>query len=193
AARSTRSGPARARGRPSTPSVRPGDAAGEHSKTRARTRGRGAHARACDRLAGGPVRELQRGTGRLQRRPATLELRALGQNTLADVDDRRVELRRGAFVETPQRLFAWKPLSVGPIRRHRVVRVTDQDDPRLDRNVLALPAVGIAGAVIALVAMPHDGPDFLETVDRRNDPLAELGMLLDELALLVRQGPRLGE
>ena len=72
-----------------------------------------------------------------------------------------------------------------------MVCVADEDDPRLDRNVLAELAIGIAGAVVALVAVPDDRPDFFEPVDRRDDPLAELGMLLDDLALLRRQRARL--
>src|SRR2546427_3783198 len=93
------------------------------------------------------------------------ELEALRENTLADLDHRGVELHYGTFVEAPQRLFLRQPLAVRPVGRHRVVRVADEYDPRLDRDVLASLAVGIAGAVVALVAVPNDRPDFFEPVD----------------------------
>ena len=52
-------------------------------------------------------------------------------------------------------------------------------------------AVGITGAVEALVTVAHDRSDLFEPVDRRDDPLAELRMLLDELPLLGCERPRL--
>ena len=74
-----------------------------------------------------------------------------------------------------------------------MVRIAHEDDPRLDRNLLAQLAIGIAATVEALVTVAHDRPDFFEPVDRRDDPLAQLGMLLDEPTLLLRQRARLGE
>src|SRR4029450_9788856 len=86
-----------------------------------------------------------------------------------------------------------KPLAIGTVGRHCVVRVADEDDARLNRDFLAVKAVGIALPVVALVAVPDDRPYVLETVDGRDDPLAELGMRLDELALLWSQRARLGQ
>jgi hypothetical protein len=52
-------------------------------------------------------------------------------------------------------------------------------------------AVGIAEAVPALVTGTHDRTHVLEPLDRGEDLLAELRMLLDDLELLVGQRPRL--
>ena len=74
-----------------------------------------------------------------------------------------------------------------------MVRVADEDDARLERDVLAGDAVGVAAAVPALVTVADDRPHDLEPVDRRDDPLAELRMGLDELPLGGGQPARLRE
>ncbi len=51
--------------------------------------------------------------------------------------------------------------------------------------------VGVALAVVALVAGADDRPHVLELLDRSQDPLPELGMGLDQLPLLVGQRPGL--
>ena len=70
-------------------------------------------------------------------------------------------------------------------------RVADEDDPSLDRDLLAGFAVGIALAVPTLVAPAHDRPHLGEAVDRLEDPLAELRVHLDDAPLVLRQRPRL--
>jgi len=72
-----------------------------------------------------------------------------------------------------------------------VVRVADEDDARLERDLVAGDAVGIAAAVPALVAVAHDRPHRLEPIDRRDDPLAERGVRLDQATLLGGEPPRL--
>ncbi len=74
-----------------------------------------------------------------------------------------------------------------------MVRVAGEDDPRLERDVVAREAVRVAGAVEALVAAPHDAPDFGELLDRSEDARAEVGMRLDDRALVVGQRPGLRE
>ena len=71
--------------------------------------------------------------------------------------------------------------------------VADEDDPGLERDLVALQVVGVALAVVALVAGADDRTDVLELLDRREDPLAELRVRLDQRPLLVRQRPRLGQ
>ena len=105
----------------------------------------------------------------------------------------RVELRPCAFLQPAHRFLLRESLAVGPVSRHRVVRVAYEDDPRLDRNVLALTAVGVARPVEALVAVADDRTHFFEPVDRRDDPLPQLRMLLDDRALFVRERPGLGQ
>src|SRR5437868_2654424 len=110
-----------------------------------------------------------------------------------DLDDAGVELRPGALARPPQRLRRREPLAVRPGGRHRVEGVADEDDPRLERDLLAALAVRIARAVPVLVAGADDRAHVLEPLDRRDDPLAELGMGLHERALLGGEPARLGE
>src|SRR5438067_5225495 len=110
-----------------------------------------------------------------------------------DVHDARVELRPGALAQAPQGLGCREPLAVWPVGRHRVEGVADEDDPRLERDLLAALAVRIAGAVPVLVAGADDRTHVLEPLDRRDDPLAELGVRLHQRPLLGGQAARLGE
>src|SRR5262249_35263873 len=102
-----------------------------------------------------------------------------------------VELRARTLLEPAKCLVTRKSLAIRPVGRHRVVRVAHEDDARLERDVLAGNPIGIAGAVVALVAVTHDRADILEPVDGRDDALTELRMLLDQPALAVRQRARL--
>ena len=115
------------------------------------------------------------------------------QHAQADLDHARVELRSGRFLEPPQRLFGIERPPVGSIGRHGVERVAGEDDSRLERDLLAGLAVGIAVAVPALMARAHDPADVLQLVDRGDDLRAELGMRLDQVALLLGQRPGLEE
>ena len=74
-----------------------------------------------------------------------------------------------------------------------MVRVADEDDARLERDVLADHPVRVSHPVESLVAVSDDRADVFEPVDRRDDPLAELGMLLDQPALGLGQRARLRE
>src|SRR4051794_6710151 len=86
-----------------------------------------------------------------------------------------------------------EPPAIRAVGRHRVVRVADEDDPRLERDLLARDAVGIAAAVPALVAVAHDLAHLLQLLDRRDDPLTELGMRLHDRALFRGQAAGLRE
>ena len=98
----------------------------------------------------------------------------------ADLDDRGIELRPGALEQAAARLLDRERLAVRPRRRHRVERIADEDDPGLERNLVAQQAVRVALAVEALVAGADDRTHVLELLDRREDPLAELGVGLDQ-------------
>src|SRR5207245_6384130 len=143
-------------------------------------------------LATSHLRELRRRPRGLRRWTTPSALEQLGQHALADLDHTRVELRPCAFVEPTNGFLSREPLAVRPVGRHRVIRVANEDDPRLDRNVLALPTVGVPGPVVALVAVADDRPHLLQPVDRGDDPLPQLRMLLDDLPLVVRERPGLG-
>src|SRR5690349_2205038 len=108
-----------------------------------------------------------------------------------DVDDVGVELGAGALAEATACLLAAEPLAVGPVGRHRVEGVADEDDPRLERDLPAGLLVRVAGAVPALVAAADDRAHLCEPLDRLEDPLAELRVHLDDRALLGRERPGL--
>src|SRR5204862_115100 len=79
--------------------------------------------------------------------------------------------------------------AVRPVGRHGVERVAGEDDPRFERDLLSLLAVGVAPTVPALVCRADDPDDVLELDDRPQDPLAEHGMRLDDGPLVVGQRP----
>ena len=72
--------------------------------------------------------------------------------------DRGVELRARAARELGAGVLERQRLAVRAVGRHRVEGVAGADDPRLDRDVVAGEAVGVAGAVPALVAGADDPP-----------------------------------
>ena len=104
-----------------------------------------------------------------------------------------VLLRAGALAQAAKRLGMAQLPPVRPIGGHRVVRVADEDDARLERDVGCGELVGIPGAVPALVAVADDALHFLQPVDRRDDPLTEHRMHLHDRALRGAQPPRLQE
>src|SRR5439155_1613683 len=67
--------------------------------------------------------------------------------------DSWVELRARAALELGERLGLREPSAVDAIRRHRVVRVDDEDDPRALGDLRPRQPVGIAAAVPALVVV----------------------------------------
>ena len=84
-----------------------------------------------ERIELAPSRELGGAAG--QRRRVQRE---------EDLDDPRVELRAGGLAEPPAGLFDREPRPVGPVGRHGVVGVADEDHARLDRDLLAGESVG---------------------------------------------------
>src|SRR5438876_3346635 len=119
--------------------------------------------------------------------------RALVEDAEIDLHHTGVELRARPLPQAAQGLGRREPLAVRPVGRHRVEGVADEDDPRLERNLLAALAVRIAGAVPVLVAGAHDRAYVLEALDGRDDPLAELRVRLHHRPLLGGQPARLGE
>ena len=100
------------------------------------------------------------------------------------VDHLRVELRSRGFDEPPLRLVLAQRLAVRAVGRHRVEGVAGEDDPRLERDLLAGEVVGIAGAVVVLVRAADDEPHLAELLDGGEDALAEDRVGLDDRALL---------
>ena len=74
-----------------------------------------------------------------------------------------------------------------------MVGVAGEDDPRLDRDLLAGDPVRVARAVPALVLVAHRPRDRSHPGNRAEDPLADHRMLAHDLPLAVVQRPLLVE
>src|SRR5262249_2843080 len=107
-------------------------------------------------------------------------------------DDRRVELRPSATLQLGESGFARLPRAVLPVGRHRVVRVGDEDDPRLEGDLLAAQTVRVTRTIPALVVVEDDLGDRIdpETVEHAEP---DLRMALEDEALGVRELSRLLE
>ena len=92
------------------------------------------------------------------------------------VDDGGIELRSGPGLELGQRLLAGHRRPVGPVARHRVERVADGDDARLERDVLAGQPIRIPVAVDSLVGRAHEPRHAAQDRCRCEDVLADGGM-----------------
>ena len=102
--------------------------------------------------------------------------------------DLRVELRPGAALDLGQRLLMRQRAPVGPVARHRVERVRDRQHARLDRDLLARLAGGVAGAVPALVVVEHVRDRLAQRGDPQQDPRADLRVLPDLRRARRRRG-----
>ena len=94
-------------------------------------------------------------------------------------DDLRVELRAGPLRKFAQRGATAQRPPIRPVVAHRMPRVTDRHDARLDRNRGPGQAVGVAAAVPALVNGPHERSDLLEQRNPSQQREADVGVPLD--------------
>ena len=77
------------------------------------------------------------------------------------------------------------------VELHRVERISEGDQPRDHRDVLAREAVWVPDAVPPLVVVQHAGQDVAELGDVLEDAVPDLGMLADPGVLLVGELARL--
>src|SRR5256885_8995245 len=109
------------------------------------------------------------------------------------LDQVRVELRARSVLEAPQRLLERKRLPVWPRRGHRGERVPHREDPRDERDLFGSEASQIALSVPAFVVMSDPRSDAVDVWKVAEDQVPERDVLLDDLALLVRQLARLSQ
>ena len=81
---------------------------------------------------------------------------------------------------------------VDALRGHRVVRVGDEDDPRAERDRVAVEPVGIAGPVPALVVVQHPLGDRVDA-EALEHPEADLRMALEHHPLGIGERARLAQ
>ena len=108
-------------------------------------------------------------------------------------DDARVERAAGLVLERGERDRFRHGAAIRAIAREGVVVVDDADDPRAERDVLADQAVGIAGAVPALVVRADQRDDRIRERHVRDDLGADARMRLDAGELLGGERARLRE
>ena len=113
------------------------------------------------------------------------------QDPLERRDTARAELGGGGAAKLGERLVERPGRAVDAGRQHRVERVGDVDDPRAERDLLALQAVGIAGAVEALVVVADRRNGVAEEAEPVDDAGALVGVALHQRPLLLRQARRL--
>ena len=107
----------------------------------ARQRARAARGRTARSAASRTRSRAASRSSRPRARPLALHVLEDAQR---DLDDMRIELAPAPLGEPAHRLAVAEAAPVRPVGRHRVVRVADEDDPRLERDVLAGDAVRIA-------------------------------------------------
>jgi hypothetical protein len=95
-------------------------------------------------------------------------------------------------VQLRERALGAQAFAVWPLGGHRVERVGGQNDPRLQRDVLALEAVGITPAVQALVVMTDHACLGIHA-EASQQALPCRGVVLDQLVLGGRQRSRLSK
>ena len=96
-----------------------------------------------------------------------------------DVDEVGIELAPRVLSKLGERLVAAARVSIGALAGHGVESVDDRDDARRERDVVAGEAVGITGAVVALVMVSHGGGHRRREPERPQQPLAHRRMRLD--------------
>ena len=147
---------------------------------------------------GVPDRVAKRTYVRNRSTTTTLDgLRGEGEATLhhtpADIGYLLVVPDTGAFADLGQRRLHAEGGPVGPVRRHRLDHVGDGEDAGLREDGVTAQALRIARAVHALVVLKDHLRHRLVEVDRRQDVVAGLGVLLDEIELDHTQAPGLGQ
>lgn len=110
-----------------------------------------------------------------------------------DVRVFRIELLAAGFRDFLAHDILWKDVAVAAFGGHGIVGVSDGDDARVDRNGIALDAVGIAGAVVALMMPARADLELWEFGDIVEDVVADDGVLLDDRVLFICEARRLAQ
>src|SRR6266404_5577182 len=79
--------------------------------------------------------------------PQPILLWRASENCLESGNDGGIELRFDRLRQTETSHATWHRIAIRTIRRHRVVRISNRDDPRKYRNVVDQKTVRIAKAV----------------------------------------------
>ena len=118
---------------------------------------------------------------------------SIGSASELDEDGRHdgIELRARARLDLVERGFVIERAAIRPRRRHRVVRIGDGQDPRLERNRVAGPAGRIALSVPALVVVEDVWDRKAELRQAREHPHARRRMTPYLLELAVVEPARL--
>src|ERR1700724_470614 len=108
-------------------------------------------------------------------------------------DDPWVEVATAPGLDLLQRLIQAQGWTVDPVGDHGFKGIGDSDDARAERDLLALEALGISGAVEFLMVMADQRRDMMQALDRTDDIGADLWMATHPRHLVFRQRHRLPE
>src|SRR5690606_24708103 len=104
----------------------------------------------------------------------------------------RVELHTGTTEQLSFDLFERERRPVRPIREHRIDRVADHYDARVERDRITTQLVGVPLTIVPLVVMPNS---FDHGITQRGHALQELRalyrMCLDHTTFILRKLRRL--
>ncbi len=81
----------------------------------------------------------------------------------------------------------WHRVAIGPVRRHRVIRIRHCDDSSEKGYFISRERVRIPLTVNAFVMMSHDRRNLGVCVHVRKDPLADLSVTLHLAPLVERE------
>src|SRR5579864_1273972 len=109
------------------------------------------------------------------------------------LDHPGVKLTAGAAPELRDDLLVRASPSVRPVVNHRAIRVDHGQDAGSQGDLLASQSVGIPRAVPMLLVVADQFRHRLHSVHRKEDLLADSGMLPHDDPLLVGEGSRLFE
>jgi len=100
-----------------------------------------------------------------------------------------VELTLDALGQSKPRYLTWHCITIGALRGHCVVGVSDSKDSRQKRDLFANKTVRIASAINPLMMVPDDACDFCVVLNVGKDALADYRVLLHLATLFEAQRP----
>ncbi len=125
--------------------------------------------------------------------PSAIRVRRTYEDSLKSCHNGCIELALDRLRQTNARHLAWHRVAIGPLRRHRVVRIGDRNDPRKKRDLVANEIVRVATTIDSFVVMPNDASDVGVVLDIGKNPLSDNGVLLHLATLVKSKGPWLLE
>lgn len=110
-----------------------------------------------------------------------------------DFDDFGIELRAGAATNLFTSVAHRQSFAVGAVADHGVERIGDGEDAGAERNLIALEAARVAGAIEELLVGEHDLGSIPKERDANEHVVADLAMFAHDLLFVVGERSRFAE